>query len=240
MTVAAQTVSQSIVAAGGQTAFPFTFRCDDSTLLRAYVNDVDMGALAVALNADQIGNPGGIVTLGPCTAGDITTIERVTPQTQVTAFGTFQPFPSSAVSAALDKVVMLLQEFWALLSRVPRIKRAGASKMLSFDLPTPVVGSSIGWGDAGGGKFSLINMAGGGGGGGGGGAGTAVVGESLADTGDHIHFNIANVPLAGKLAVYRSGQRVFLVDDYAMSGPKQIAFINPLIAGERADADYTY
>lgn len=239
MSVAAQNVSQSIVSGSGQTVFPFTFRCDDSTLLKVYANDVDMGVPAIALNADQIANPGGTVTLAARAAGDIVTIERLTPQTQVTAFNTYQPFPSSAVSVALDRVVMLLQEFWALVARVPRLPRSWATKMLSMDLPPPVIGSAIGWGDAGGGKYNLVNLPGGGAGGGSG-AGTQVVGEALAAA-DHVHFNLAHVPRAGTLAVYRTGQRIFNPADYTLAG-QQITVVVALVeaSGERLDADYSY
>jgi hypothetical protein len=240
MSVSAQNVSQSTVSGSGQTVFPFTFRCDDSTLLKVYANDVDMGVPAIALNADQVANPGGTVTLAARAALDIITIERLTPQTQVTAFNTYQPFPSSAVSVALDKVVMLLQEFWALVARVPRLPRSWATKMLSMDLPAPVIGSSIGWGDAGGGKYSFVNLPGGGGGGGSG-AGTLVVGEAVGDSGDHINFNLAHVPRAGTLAVYRTGQRVFNPADYTLAG-QVVTLVVALVpaSGERLDADYTY
>jgi hypothetical protein len=238
MSLPAQNPSQSMVAIAAQTVFPFTFRCDDSTQIQAWVGDAQQGGIIVALNGDQVAAPGGTVTLAPQAAGAVVTVERVNPQTQTLALTAYNPYTAAAITLALDKVVELLQEFWALVARVPRITRANRLSMDNFDMPAPVVGASIGWAQTLAGKFYLSNI---GAGGAGPGGSNVVTGERLVDTGDHVNFNSAHAPKTA--ALYRTGQRIFAPDDYTLNA---IAPYFTLVvalnvgAGERLDADYTY
>jgi hypothetical protein len=147
MTVAAQVPSQQIAAAAGQTVFPFAWRCDDSTTVVVYVNDALDGGFTVILNADQVAAPGGTITRAvPSVLGDLITVERVTPQTQTTALTKYGPFPASTITNALDRMVMLLQEVWAKVSRSVNFPRSILTKLLSFDLPAPQGGGTpFGW-----------------------------------------------------------------------------------------------
>lgn len=238
MPVSAQNPSQQIIAAGGQTVFPFNFRCDDSTTLTAWVGDAQQGGFGIALNPDQIGAPGGNVTLPAQAAGAVVTIERLTPQAQNFLLTAYTAFTAVAVTAAMDKLMELLQEFWSKLSRAPVVKRANVPNMDNFDLPAPVNGSAIGWGLAASGKFQLVNM---GAGGAGPGGDQVVVNERLVDSGDHVNFTVAHKPKT--IAVYRTGQRVFNPDDYVLNAVQPYVTLVVALnaaAGERLDADYTW
>lgn len=240
MTLALQTPSNNIVAVANQTVFPFTFRLDDSTLIGVFTNDAPNapGDYAVARNADQIATPGGTVTfvVGRNT-GDVVSIERASPAQQSLALTTYSPFPSPSIMGALDKIVMLLQEFLLAVSRSLKVSRSGASKVASFDAPAPAVGQLIGWVDAGNGLAKLGNVA------------VSIVspqaarvrGELLTDSGDHSSFLSANIPLAGTAALYRNGQRVFAPDDFALVGRiwTLTTPINPAL-GEKINADYDH
>lgn len=229
MTVAIQVPLVSAISAALQTVFPFNFRCDDSATLAIYVNDVlQGGGFTIALNVDQDATPGGTITFAAGrAAGDIVSIERQSPDQQGSDFSAYTRFPASVMETSLDKLIMLMQEVWALFGRVFRMKRSLASKIGSFEFnDTPVLGSVIGWKDAGGGLFKLGNI-------------TAMVsGELLTDSGDHTHFTSLHSPV-GSGALYRNGQRVFPADDYAVAG-NVWTMVNPLAAGEKLNADYSY
>lgn len=171
MSLPAQNPKQQLVAAGGQTVFAFTFRCDDSLTIQVWSNDLQLGGVAVALNADQSAAPGGTVTIAAAIAGDIVTIERVTPQTQTLALTAYNAFTAAAITTALDRMVELLQEFWAFTARMFYVKRSVQSKITTFQLPTPVAGQVLGWVSGDGGlTFRLDNL------------GNVVVGVTLAGT----------------------------------------------------------
>jgi hypothetical protein len=235
MTVAVQTPLVNAVAAGGQTVFPFAFRCDDSATIVVYKNDILQagGAYAVALNADQTAAPGGTVTFGVgLLANDIVSIERDSVEQQTAHFTAYSAFPAATVETALDRAVMIIQEIWAVFTRVFRVTRANLSKLSSLDWPTPELGKLVGWGDGGAGKFKLINyesilLLG-------------AVGEKLTDSGNHLSFTSAHVT-KGAGALYRNGGRIFPVDDYTqVIGTNVWTVTIALEAGEKLNADYPY
>lgn len=226
MSLPAQNPKQQIVSAGGQTVFAFTFRCDDSTTVQVWSNDAQVGGPAIALNADQVANPGGIVTIAAQLAGVIVTVERVSPKTQGLALTAYNPFPALSISAGLDKIVELLQEFWAQLIISFHAPRSQIAKISSFEFPAPQLGALIGWVDGGGGLFKLGNVTG------------FAGGEQLVDSGDHVHFT-SLFPPVGTGALYRNGQRNFSPDDYTVAGNVWTMVI-ALGAGEKLNADYTH
>lgn len=209
MTLPAQNPSQSIVAVAAQTVVPFTWRADTAGVVSVYINDVVQGGYAIALNADQVATPGGTVTLPPLNVGDIVTVERVNPQTQTVAFNQYGTFPSVSVSAALDRVVQLLQEFSAKLTRAMTISRANLSNLVNTNLPTPQAGGLLAWAKNGAGKFFLTNatIATGT-------LGAAVLGQPLQslDGGTTWTDLLGRAPSA--TAVYLNGERIFPGDDY--------------------------
>lgn len=233
MTVAAQSTSQQIVAAAGQTVFPFTWRADSSALVTVWVNDVQDGGFTVFLNADQTAAPGGTVTRAtPAIGGETITIERVTPQTQTTALTRYGPFAADTVSAAFDKAVMLVQELAAKVGRALYFKRS--SPIASTELPSPVAGAVLAW-VAVGAQYQLSSVP----------VAAqlphlpAVLGELLVDSGDHVHFTSAFAPVAA--ALYRNGQRIFSPGDYTVAG-NVWTLTTPIdpAQGETLNADYTH
>lgn len=144
MTVAAQNVAPQAVAAAGQTVFPFAWRCDNSSLVAVWVNNIQDGGFAVALNADQTAAPGGTITrASACLGGEVVTVERVSALTQTAAFTKYGPFPASTITNFIDSVVMLAQEARALIDRTLRAARSNVSKFSSLELPDPQDGSMI-------------------------------------------------------------------------------------------------
>lgn len=147
MGLPAQNPAPQISAIAGQTVFPFSWRCDDASQVVVWKNDVQIGGSGVVLNADQTASPGGNVTLAvAAAAGDIVTIERVNPQTQNAAFSAYLPFTAVALTAALDRIVEMLQELWARFGRAITVKRSRLTKTSSFELPVPeTTGLALGW-----------------------------------------------------------------------------------------------
>lgn len=232
MTVAAQNTSQQVVAAPGQTVFPFTWRADNSGVVTVWVNDVQDGGFAVFLNADQAAAPGGTVTrAAPAVGGETITIERVSPQTQNTALTRYGPFAADTVTAALDKVVMLIQELSAKVSRSFSFKRVSMPAIASTELPAPAEGAVLTWIKVGG-QYRLASAT----------PALDVQGELLADSGDHAHFTSLFAPTSAA-ALYRNGQRIFSPGDYTLAPGTNIwtlvVPVDPLL-GEALNADYTH
>jgi hypothetical protein len=160
MSLPAQNVAPQAVANPGQTIFAFAWRCDDTTTVVVYVNDVQDGGFTVLLNVDQVGNPGGTITRGvACVGGEVVTVERQTPRTQVTDLIRYGAFAAVTIIGVFDRMVELIQELSALIARSFRVSRANASKLASLDLPTPALGTFLSWVDGGGGLFKLGSVA---------------------------------------------------------------------------------
>jgi hypothetical protein len=242
MTVAAQNVIAQVVAATGQTVFPFAWRCDDSTRVVVYVNDVLDGGFTVQLNADQIASPGGTITrTAVAGGGEVVTIERTTPQTQATALTTYGPFPASTISSILDYVTMLAQEVMAVAyNKCFRAARSTLAKLSTVEVPPPVLGAYLQWQDAGGGLFKLGNTAsspvslfiG----------SNEVTGENVTRTGAGT-YQLAHVPTPlARVKVYLNGARLLLGTHYVISVggliTQQAGFISDV--GEVVLADYTW
>lgn len=242
MTVPAQTASQTVVAAAGQTVIPFSFRCDDSTLLHVWVNDVEQGGFAIALNADQTAAPGGTVTIGASTAGDVVTVERVSPESQTLALTAYNPFTAVALMLGLDRMVMLLQEFAAWLARGLVVSRKNASSMSTQELPAPAPGYALGWVSDGAryklGNVTFASI-----------SGAGVVGRNLvknevptgAVDGVNAAFVLAHAPFSGAYMDVKVGGVIFPPGRYALAG-STITFAAGHIppAGEDIYVDYWY
>lgn len=111
MALPAQVPAQTSVAVGGQTVFPFNFKCLDAATIKVYLNGILQGGVAIFLNADQVAAPGGTVTLGAgATAGDLVLIQRTTALSQTADFPAYGNFGGAAVTAALDRMEMQIQE----------------------------------------------------------------------------------------------------------------------------------
>jgi hypothetical protein len=239
MTVPVQTPVQNISAAGGQTIFPFTFRCDDGTTIHVYKNDVEIFGGVVALNLDQSAAPGGNVTIGAATAGDIVTVERQGSPQQNVAINPFGSFPAATVMAMMDKIVMLVQELIALLGRAIRVTRANAAKLSTTDLPAPLVGTFLYFADAGGGLLKLATAALSGGGGG---VFFDVVGEAVTRTGAGT-YQLASTPTPlSSVKLYLNGARLQLGTHYTITAGGAITQLPGFVSDvtEVMLADYTH
>lgn len=155
---------------GVATAFPFTFKVFDPTDLLVVRADTSSGLettlvlnsdYTVTLNADQDNNPGGTVTLGLPLATGLTLIvssdiEQLQ-ETELTNLGGFFP---EVITAALDKLTILVQQMQEEVSRCIKIAitdpvgdaelpiaSARKGMFLGFDVndgsPEVVVGTSI-------------------------------------------------------------------------------------------------
>lgn len=212
MTVSNNTPVEVYVGDGSSTVFTFPFRADTSNVITAYLNDNETAGFTVALNADQIGNPGGSITFGVGMApplGGILTIERHTPDEQNTSFTAYGRFGAKSVETALDDTVMVVQELQALLARTVVIGRAEAYAMISTQLPPPAPGMVIGWVPVGN-KYELANV-----------GVTTIVPEDVpgvlrrnqpltgAQDGANLAFHLAAVPIdVTSFDIYLGGLRV--------------------------------
>lgn len=239
MSVAAQNVALQAVALVGQTVFPFGWRCDDPLTVIVYVNDVQDGGFAVAVNADQVGAPGGTITRAvACVGGEVVTVERASPQTQTVDLIKYGAFGASTVTTMADKATMRLQELAAILGRCFRAARSQVGKIGSLELPVPSIGSVLAWVDAGGGLFKLgtvtiaaISA-----------AGTEVWGEPVARTGAGT-YQLAHVPnVMARLRLTLNGGRIYAGVHYTVTALGAITQLAGFISDPAEDlrADYTY
>jgi hypothetical protein len=239
MSLAAQNVAPQAVAAPGQLLFPFAWRCDDPTTVKVWVNDVQDGGFAVALNADQTAAPGGSITRAvACFGGEVVTVERTSPQTQTTSLVRYGPFPADTVTSMLDKAVMLLQEVAAVaLLKGIRAARSTLAKYSTLELPTPTLGSLLQWADGGGGllkldNVDLVTLA----------AAREVTGEAVNRTGVGL-YQLAHTPSPlARVKLYLNGGRLTLGTHYTITVAglitQQAGFVSD--PAEVLLADYTW
>jgi hypothetical protein len=107
VTVETLTTESGPFAAGG-TVYYFTFQALAVTDVKAYVGGV-LAAPTVVLNADQNTSPGGSATFASATAGEVL-IRREVPLDQQTEYLVGSAFPAAVHEAALDRIVMQLQD----------------------------------------------------------------------------------------------------------------------------------
>jgi hypothetical protein len=111
MTVTTTTTYNELAGTAGVFAYAFTFRCDDSSWVKVYLDDALQAAgYSVALNADQEASPGGTVTFVTAPDGLDVRIQRETPKTQLTNYTAYDAFPAASHEAALDKIVATIQD----------------------------------------------------------------------------------------------------------------------------------
>lgn len=234
MSLPVQNVAPQAVAAPGQTIFPFAWRCDDSALVRVWVNDALDGGFTVLPNADQTASPGGTITRGvACVGGEVVTVERTSPQAQTTDLTRYGAFPASTITNVLDKTIMLTQEMAATLGRCFRAARSAVAKVSSFDLPAPANGSLLQWQDAGGGLSKLGNF-----------SSTIVelTGEVVTRTGAGL-YQLAHAPNPlSSVKLYLNGARQTLGTHYTITAggliTQQAGFISA--PAEVMIADYSW
>lgn len=107
MTVETLNTESGPFAAGGLVYY-FTFQALAADDVKTYVDDV-LGAPVVTLNADQIASPGGHVTFASAAAGEVV-IRREIVLDQRTEYVVGSAFPAATHEAALDRVVMQVQD----------------------------------------------------------------------------------------------------------------------------------
>lgn len=112
MTLSAAATRTDQVGNGANRVFFFNFKTFDTSHVEVYVGaDLQATGLQVVLNSDQTSAPGGTVTFDTApTAGVTVRIQRVVPVTQDSAWAPFASFRAEALEAALDRIVMEVQE----------------------------------------------------------------------------------------------------------------------------------
>lgn len=112
-TVASTTCRNDATASGSTRAFTFTFRADADSWVTVYLGGVlQATGYTVARNANQTSSPGGTVTFTSATPanGTAVRIQRVTPQTQLTALTAGGTYSAATINAALDRLAMATQD----------------------------------------------------------------------------------------------------------------------------------
>lgn len=135
---------------GVTTAFPFEFQVTSASYLRVTKTDstgldavlVQDTHYSVALNSDQIANPGGTVTYplsgSPLAVGNSLTIEgSLQPSSQETRLANGGGFFPETIEQRLDYITTLLQQHDALLARAVKGPPTDAAALA--DLPTKVL-----------------------------------------------------------------------------------------------------
>ncbi|HWT40378.1 MAG TPA: hypothetical protein VN081_03890 [Dongiaceae bacterium] len=155
MTISDQTAFERYTANGASASFEFPHPMQSSAELRVTKKPISTGVEAtLVLGTDYTitGTPDAngnytsgctvVVTVMP-TNGDVFTLERSTFQTQTAAYSTADKFPSQTHEKALDKMTLLLQEFYRTVSRAVVTGRTSAYTGLVF--PDPADGKLIKW-----------------------------------------------------------------------------------------------
>lgn len=116
MTIQDVTNNVAYTGDGATTSFPFVFRVGDITWVNVDFTDDISG---ITLNIDQDANPGGSVeySVAPPNGQEIL-ILRITPVTQETDYGRYDPFDSETNEDNLDKIVSIIQDLKTSLNGV--------------------------------------------------------------------------------------------------------------------------
>lgn len=239
MSLPVQNVAPQAVAAPGQTIFPFAWRCDDSLLVKVWVNDVLDGGFGVAPNADQTASPGGTITRAiACLGGEVVTVERASPQSQATDLTRYGAFAASSITNMLDKTIMLTQEMAAILGRCFRAARSAVAAISSLEFPAPSNKSLLQWQDDGTGHYKIGNV-----------DSATVLASGLSEvTGEAVNrtgvgtYQLAFAPNPlSKVKIFLNGGRLKLGLHYTITGPGAITQLAGFISdpGEVMLADYT-
>lgn len=109
-TVPSTTSRVDLVADGGTSAFPFTFKVYESTSVEVFLGGVKQtSGFTTALNVNQDTTPGGTVTFLVSPANQVVVrIQRTVPMTQQMVLGAGTAFPAKTVEKAHDR-----SAFWA-------------------------------------------------------------------------------------------------------------------------------
>jgi hypothetical protein len=113
------TVTQNTFSGDGSTVtFPFTFFCLFNSWVTCFLSNISTGAFTVTLNTDQSASPGGTVTFttAPPAGSANVLIKRSTPQTQLTNYTEYNPFPALSHMSALDQLTAEVQDLAASIS----------------------------------------------------------------------------------------------------------------------------
>lgn len=158
MAVPAQVPSQSYVAAAGQTVFAFNFRVDDSTTVQVFKNLVQQGGFTVALNSDQVGAPGGSVTLAAgALLNDAIIVKRATPLSSSFSITAYTRFTALALTAAIDRIVEMIQELSVGLGVTPAtVVVTPVGLLTKYEVPAGAVNGTTG--SNGNAAFTLVNQ----------------------------------------------------------------------------------
>lgn len=110
------THTRDVLAGDGETlAFDFTFQVQEAG--QVVVLGVPSSAYTVAVNVDQLADPGGTVTFSAAPSDEVI-IERRTSIVQLTAWDPHAQFYADTVEASMDRSFMVLQELDARVARL--------------------------------------------------------------------------------------------------------------------------
>lgn len=149
MTVAANTPREVKNGNGVTTVWPFAFQFFTSAeikVTRVSATGVEtVQTISVNYTVSGGGGDAGSITTTSFTlaTGEKLVIERVTLQTQASAFQENAGVPSDVLETVLDRVVMVVQEFVDKVNR--SLKTAAASAYANLTLPDPVAGLFLRW-----------------------------------------------------------------------------------------------
>jgi len=128
MTAQVQVPRITLVTDAVQVNFVFAFKTLEPEHIQVYLDDntvpEDPSTYTVVLdgdvlvNADTIGDTGGIVTMNDAPGPGTISIIRNTPMSQETDYTAFDPFPSETHETALDKAMMVAQELSEKISAI--------------------------------------------------------------------------------------------------------------------------
>jgi len=143
MTLQTEARRMDYVSTGG-VDYPYTFKVFDETHLLVYV-DGTLVALTTDYTVSGVGETGGgTVTLVTApTVGDLVTILRRVPATQLTDYVENDPFAAETHENALDKLTMIAQEHEEKLDRAVSLEPTSTYQSPTLD--DPVTGTYLRW-----------------------------------------------------------------------------------------------
>ncbi len=148
MTVSTTTARNAYTASAAQTVFAYTFNILDEAHIAVYVDDVlQVISTDYTVSGVASGSGGNVTFLSGLAGGESVVLLRDVPLTQLTDYTAYDPFPAETHEAALDYLMMALQQVDERIDRMPIMPPSASAASPQF--PTPGAGMLIRWNAAG-------------------------------------------------------------------------------------------
>lgn len=148
MTLNVQFSWTDYVTDGVQTVFAYPFFLKDPHDLVAYWNNLLLPSGFYTLTGVGLESGGNLITTTPLAPGRLV-LKRGTPHNQLTDYLEGDAFPAESHEVALDRLTLLVQDIYEVLSRSSMLKVTIPTTWRGLVLPDPIGNTVLGWDSAG-------------------------------------------------------------------------------------------